>query len=88
MNMKHRQFLLALGVILFLISPLYPGSGENTGAYLGELTWPEAGARIKITVIGTDDASFSVSIDLPGIANDQSMVFNLKGGYFETEITI
>ena len=54
--------------------------------WTGEI--PEAGTRIKITVIGTDDASFSVSIDLPGIANDQSMVFNLKGGYFETEITI
>jgi creatinine amidohydrolase len=47
MHINYKRFLLVLGVVLFTISPLYPGSGETPGAYLGELTWPEAGARIK-----------------------------------------
>lgn len=55
-------------------------------------TWsgkiPDAQVRIKIRVVGIDNASFKLGIDLPGTADDQSLTFHLQGGYYETEITL
>ncbi len=55
-------------------------------------TWsgkiPDAQVRIKIRVVGIDNASFRLGIDLPGTADDQSLTLTLRGGYYETEITL
>lgn len=55
-------------------------------------TWsgkiPDAQVRIKIRVVGIDNASFKLGIDLPGNADDQSLILKLQGGYYETEITL
>lgn len=55
-------------------------------------TWsgkiPDAQVRIKIRVVGIDNASFKLGIDLPGTADDQSLTLKLQGGYYETEITL
>jgi len=45
-------------------------------------------ATIKIRVMGIADASFQLTIDLPGTANDQKLTFSLTGGYYECEISI
>ena len=44
--------------------------------------------RIKVRVTGIDDAEYTVSIDLPGTANDQELTFQLSGGYHEFEMYI
>ncbi|TCC93428.1 hypothetical protein EZ428_01255 [Pedobacter frigiditerrae] len=49
---------------------------------------PDAQVKIKVRVVGIDDATFKLSLDLPGIAEDQSLTFKLQGGYYETEITL
>jgi hypothetical protein len=55
-------------------------------------TWsgkiPDAQVTIKVRVVGIDNASFKLSIDLPGTADDQSLTLKLQGGYYETEITL
>ncbi|MDJ1483594.1 hypothetical protein QNI16_24055 [Cytophagaceae bacterium YF14B1] len=55
-------------------------------------TWsgkiPDAQVRIKIRVVGIDNASFKFGIDLPGTADDQSLTLKLQEGYYETEITL
>ncbi|MES3016796.1 MAG: hypothetical protein V4721_03410 [Bacteroidota bacterium] len=49
---------------------------------------PDAQVRVKVRVVGIDNASFKLGIDLPDTADDQSLTFKLKGGYYETEITL
>lgn len=49
---------------------------------------PDAQVKIKIRVVGIDNASFKLGIDLPGTVNDQNLTLNLKGGYYETELTL
>jgi len=49
---------------------------------------PEMQVTLKIRVLGIGEASFKLGIDLPGTINDQSITYNLEGGYYETEITI
>ncbi|WP_395063208.1 hypothetical protein [Flavobacterium sp.] len=55
-------------------------------------TWtgliPDAQIRVKIRVVGINDATFKLGIDLPGTADDQSLTLKLQGGYYETEITL
>jgi hypothetical protein len=55
-------------------------------------TWsgkiPDAQVRIKVRVVGIDNASFKLGIDLPGTADDQSLTLKLQNGYYETEITL
>ncbi|MBR9775048.1 MAG: hypothetical protein GYB55_08560 [Cytophagales bacterium] len=55
-------------------------------------TWsgkiPDSQVRIKIRVVGINDASFKLGIDLPGTADDQSLTLKLHGGYYETEIIL
>lgn len=48
----------------------------------------EAQVRIKIRVVGIDDACFKLGIDLPGTADDQGLTLKLNGGYYETDITL
>ncbi len=61
-------------------------SGTEKATWIGKL--PEIQVKLKIRVLGIDDASFKLGIDLPGTINDQSITFKLEGGYYETEITI
>ncbi|MPS73300.1 MAG: hypothetical protein E2590_09150 [Chryseobacterium sp.] len=55
-------------------------------------TWsgiiPDSEIRVKIRVLGINNAQFKLEIDLPGIANDQSLFINLKNGYYEMEISL
>ena len=44
--------------------------------------------KIKTRVWGINSASYKLSIDLPGTANDQSIEFTLTDGYHEAEIHI
>lgn len=60
--------------------------GTKKRSWTGKI--PDAQVRIKIRVVGIDDASFKLGIDLPGTADDQSLTFKLQGGYYETEITL
>ncbi|WP_343662307.1 hypothetical protein [Chryseobacterium mucoviscidosis] len=53
-------------------------------------TWsgviPDSEIRLKIRVSGMGNARFRMEIDLPGTADDQSVIFNLTNGYYETKI--
>jgi len=60
--------------------------GTKKRSWSGKI--PEAQVRIKIRVVGIDNASFKLGIDLPGTADDQSLTLKLQGGYYETEITL
>lgn len=51
-------------------------------------TIPDSQIGIKIRIVGIDNACFKLGIDLPGTAEDQSLTLQLKGGYYETEITL
>jgi hypothetical protein len=55
-------------------------------------TWtgkiPEGPVKLQVRVTGIDNAKFKLTIDLPGVADDQSLTLQLKGGYYETEITL
>lgn len=55
-------------------------------------TWsgkiPDAQVRIKIRVVGINNATFKFGIDLPETADDQSLILKLQGGYYETEIIL
>lgn len=44
--------------------------------------------KLQLRVTGIDNAKFKLTIDLPGVADDQSLTLQLKGGYYETEITL
>ena len=60
--------------------------GTKKRSWTGKI--PDAQVRIKIRVVGIDNASFKLGIDLPGTADDQSLILKLQGGYYETEITL
>lgn len=60
--------------------------GTSKRVWSGKI--PNAQVRIKIRVVGIDNASFKLGIDLPGTADDQSLTLKLTGGYYETEITL
>lgn len=60
--------------------------GTKKRTWTGKI--PDAQVRIKIRVVGIDNASFKLGIDLPETADDQSLTFKLQGGYYETEITL
>ncbi len=55
-------------------------------------TWsgkiPNAQIHIKVRVIGINNATFKLGIDLPGTSNDQSLTLNQQGGYYEAEIIL
>lgn len=49
---------------------------------------PGSQITVKVRVLGIDNATFRLGIDLPGTADDQSLELKLQGGYNETEITL
>jgi hypothetical protein len=51
-------------------------------------TVAEEGVHIKTRVFGVGKARYALSLDLPGTAHDQSLTFELKGGYHEAEYNI
>jgi hypothetical protein len=51
-------------------------------------TIPEGEVKLKVRVSGIDTASYKVTIDLPGTADDQEITFELEGGYHEFEMRI
>jgi hypothetical protein len=60
--------------------------GTKKRTWSGDI--PDAQVQLKVRVVGIDTASFKLSIDLPGTADDQSLTLKLKGGYYETEIML
>lgn len=60
--------------------------GTDKKTWAGKI--PDAQVRIKVRVIGIDNASFTMGLDLPGTADDQSLTLKLQGGYYETEIML
>ncbi len=60
--------------------------GTKKRTWTGKI--PDAQVRLKIRVVGIDNASFKFGIDLPGTADDQSLTLKLQGGYYETEISL
>lgn len=90
-----RQFSLTLERVTGSITYFYafidgvrvvqsPGSKKAT--WSGKI--PVGQIRIKVRVMGIDEASFKLGIDLPGVADDQNLTFSLEGGYYETELAI
>ncbi len=60
--------------------------GTEIGTWTGQIEDGEV--RLKVRVTGIDSASYIVSIDLPGTANDQELTFQLNGGYHEFAICL
>jgi hypothetical protein len=60
--------------------------GTKKRTWKGEI--PDKQVKIKIRVTGINNAAFKVGIDLPGTANNQSLTFQLQGGYYETDISL
>lgn len=92
---KTRKFSLSLEAIsgsisLFYASinsiPVIQADATKKRTSAGKI--PDAQVRIKIRVVGIGKASFKLSIDLPGTANDQSLTLTLNNGYYETDITL
>ncbi len=48
----------------------------------------DAGTRIKVRVFGVGDATYRLTIDLPGTANDQQLELSLDQGYGELELSL
>lgn len=57
-----------------------------------ERTWSgaidESGTRLKVRVFGIGNAKYRLTIDLPGMADDQTLDLRLDGGYGELELTL
>lgn len=49
---------------------------------------PDAQIRVKIRVVGIDNASFQLGINLPDSADNQNFTHHLQGGYYEKEIIL
>jgi hypothetical protein len=49
---------------------------------------PDGQVLLKTRVIGIDNATYKLSIDLPGTAKDQALELQLTGGYHEIEILL
>lgn len=90
-----RNFTLTLEPISGSLSLFYAfingikviqSDGTKKRAWTGKI--PDAQVRIKVRVVGIDDATFKLGIDLPGVADDQNITFKLQEGYYETEITL
>lgn len=62
------------------------GIGSARQQWQGEI--PEGEIKLKVRVVGIDNAKYTLSIDLPGTAQDQKLTFSLKGGYHEFELQL
>ncbi|GGC02533.1 hypothetical protein [Dyadobacter sediminis] len=91
----NRDFTLTLepvsgGITLFYAFingvKVIQSDGTDKKTWAGKI--PDAQVRIKVRVIGIDNASFTIGLDLPGTADDQSLTLKLQGGYYETEILL
>jgi len=51
-------------------------------------TIDDADTRIKVRVFGVGHATYRLTIDLPGVADDQKLDLKLDHGYGELELTI
>ena len=60
--------------------------GTETRSWEGEIDTAEV--RIKVRVMGIDDAQYTATFNLPGTAEDQSLTFILTGGYHEFELRV
>lgn len=49
---------------------------------------PDSGVQIRLRIWGIGSATFKLSLDLPGTANDQNLELQLDGGYHESDYTI
>ena len=90
-----RDFTLTLEPVIGGITMFYAfingvkviqSDGTKKKTWSGKIQ--DAQVRIKIRVVGIDNASFKLGIDLPGTADDQGLTLKLQGGYYETEITL
>ncbi|MCH9684870.1 MAG: hypothetical protein K0V04_25770 [Deltaproteobacteria bacterium] len=51
-------------------------------------TVDDSGTRIKVRVFGLGDATYRLTIDLPGTASDQNLELSLDQGYGELELSL
>ena len=93
--MAKRNFTLTLEAVSGGLTMFYAfingimviqSDGTKKRTWSGKI--PDSQVRIKIRVVGINDASFKLGIDLPGTADDQSLTLKLHGGYYETEIIL
>jgi hypothetical protein len=49
---------------------------------------PDDELRLKVRVFGIGDATYRLTIDLPGTVDDQSLELRLNQGYGELELVI
>jgi len=93
--METRKLTLSLepvagGITLFYAflndKKVIQADGTKKVQWTGEV--PTSQVKLKVRVMGIDNAQYKLSIDLPGTANDQSLTLNLEGGYHEIEILL
>lgn len=60
--------------------------GNEERSWSGKID--DADTRIKVRVFGVANAKYRLSIDLPGVADDQQLELSLDGGYGELELTL
>lgn len=61
------------------------GSANKERAWSGEV---DDKVHLRVLVFGIENAKYEVTIDLPGTADDQKIVFKLNSGFHEAEFTI
>lgn len=60
--------------------------GREEPSWTGEVE--DEGTQIKLRVFGVGSARYRLSIDLPGVADDQRLELALDRGYGELELTL
>jgi len=90
-----RDFTLTLEPVMGSITMFYAflngvkiiqSDGTKKRVWSGKI--PDAQVRIKIRIVGINNASFKLGIDLPGTVDDQCLILKLQGGYYEMDINI
>jgi len=90
-----RKITIALETVTGTINMFYAflngkriiaADGTKKRSWTGEIESEQV--KLKVRVSGINDAKYMATIDLPGTANDQSLTFQLTGGYHEFEIEI
>ena len=59
--------------------------GNTGGSYKGQIGQR---AQLQVRVWGIDDATYELSIDLPGTADDQDLKLSLSEGYHELDLQL
>lgn len=95
MSTQERDFKVVLEPIKGAINLFYAfvngkkviaADGKNKCEWSKKM--PEGEIRLKTRVIGINSAQYTLTIDLPGNADDQKITFTLEGGYHEFEIRL